>query len=143
MEEWIDPHFRDLGSSWRRVVSQYVIKAYSKWNFYSQMLKDMERVWCVSLQNFLYYSYFAVTLLCIVTYMSDCRRVFGLSIGFIDHFNTQLIITLNYSAIANFPTLQSTRAHAKSFPARTVFTNSCLVTAPTMAVRLRPALSPL
>jgi hypothetical protein len=40
---------------------------------------------------------------------------------------TQLIITLNYSAIANFHTLQITRAHTKSFPARSVFTNSCNV----------------
>jgi hypothetical protein len=27
------------------------------------------------------------------------RRSFGLDIGFIDHFNTQLVITLNYSTI--------------------------------------------
>jgi hypothetical protein len=39
--------------------------------------------------------------------MSDSRRGFGLGIGFIDHFNTQLVITL-YSAIANSHTLQIT-----------------------------------
>jgi hypothetical protein len=41
--------------------------------------------------------------------------------GLIDHFTTQLEITVNYSAIADF--------YAKSFPARSVFTGSCLVTA--------------
>jgi hypothetical protein len=54
---------------------------------------------------------------------------FGLEIGFTDQFNTQLITTLNYSAIANFPTLHFTRAHAKYFPTRSVFTSSCSVTA--------------
>jgi hypothetical protein len=48
---------------------------------------------------------------------------FGLDIGFIDHVNTQLIITLNYSAVADFHTLPN---HAKSFPGRSVFTSSCL-----------------
>jgi hypothetical protein len=51
---------------------------------------------------------------------------FGLDVGFIDHFNTQFVITLNYSAIANLHTLQN---HAKSFPVRGVFTSNCLVTA--------------
>jgi hypothetical protein len=69
-------------------------------------------------------------------YMSDSGWSFGLDIGFIDHFNTQLIITLNYSTIADFHTLPFTRAHAKSFPACSVFTRSCLVMAPTMAVPL-------
>jgi hypothetical protein len=47
--------------------------------------------------------------------MSDYRRCFGLGIGFIDHLhNLELqVITLNYIAIANFHTLQSTTAHAK------------------------------
>jgi hypothetical protein len=47
--------------------------------------------------------------------MSDYRWGFGLEIGFIDHFNTRLMTTLNYSAIADFHTLQITTAHAKSF----------------------------
>jgi hypothetical protein len=62
--------------------------------------------------------------------MSESRRGFGLDIGFIDHFNIQLVITLNYGAIPNFHTLLITRAYAKSFPARGIFTSSCLVTAP-------------
>jgi hypothetical protein len=41
-----------------------------------------------------------------VTCMSDSGRGFGLDVGFIDHFNTQLVITLNYSAIAGLHTLQ-------------------------------------
>jgi hypothetical protein len=41
--------------------------------------------------------------------------------------------TFNYSAIAYFHTLQVTTAPAKSFPAGSVFTSSCLVTAPTTA----------
>jgi hypothetical protein len=60
----------------------------------------------------------------------DSRRGFGLDIGLIDHFNAQLIITLNYNAIANFHILQFTRAHSKSFAAHSVFTSNCLVTAP-------------
>jgi hypothetical protein len=60
----------------------------------------------------------------------NSRRGFGLDIGFIDHFTTQLVITLNYSAIANFHTLKFARTNAKYFPARSVFTSSCLVTAP-------------
>jgi hypothetical protein len=61
--------------------------------------------------------------------MSDFRREFGFDIGFIDHFNTQLVITLNYSAITNLHTLQTTSAHVKSFPAYSVFSSGCLVTA--------------
>jgi hypothetical protein len=33
-------------------------------------------------------------------------RGFALDIGFIGHFSTQLVITLNYSAIDDFHTLQ-------------------------------------
>jgi ethanolamine utilization microcompartment shell protein EutS len=43
--------------------------------------------------------------------MRDFRRGFGLDIGFIDHFSTQLVITLNYSAIADLYTLQITVTH--------------------------------
>jgi hypothetical protein len=54
--------------------------------------------------------------------MSDSRRGFVLDIGFVDHFNIELVITLLH-------TLQITSAHAKSFPASSVLTSSCLVTA--------------
>jgi hypothetical protein len=37
----------------------------------------------------------------IVTCMCDYRRGFRLDIGFIDNFNTQPVIPLNYSAIAD------------------------------------------
>jgi hypothetical protein len=60
-----------------------------------------------------------------VTCMCDYRRCFGLDIGFINQFNTQLVITINYSAIVDFHTLPN---HAKSLQARNVFTSSCLVT---------------
>jgi hypothetical protein len=50
-----------------------------------------------------------------VTCMSDYRWGFGLEIGFIGHFNTRLVTTINYSAIADLHTLQITTAHAKSF----------------------------
>jgi hypothetical protein len=50
----------------------------------------------------------------IVTCMSDYRRGFGLEVVFIDHFNTEPVITLNYSAIANFHSFQITTAHAKT-----------------------------
>jgi hypothetical protein len=43
--------------------------------------------------------------------MSDSRRGFGLDIGHIDYFNTQLVIILNYSNIANLHTLQITVTH--------------------------------
>jgi hypothetical protein len=59
--------------------------------------------------------------------MSDCRRGFGLDTRFIDHFNTQLVITLSYSAIADLRTLKIT-ATPKSFPARSIFTGRFLVT---------------
>jgi hypothetical protein len=45
--------------------------------------------------------------------MSDSRPGFGLDIRFTDHFNAQLVITFNYSAIANLCNLKITRAHAK------------------------------
>jgi hypothetical protein len=38
--------------------------------------------------------------------ISDSRRGFGSDIGSIDHFNTQLVITLNYSVIVDLHTLQ-------------------------------------
>jgi hypothetical protein len=47
--------------------------------------------------------------------MSDYQRGFGLEVGFIDHFNTQPVITLNYSAVADFHTLQITTEHVKTF----------------------------
>jgi hypothetical protein len=59
----------------------------------------------------------------------DHRRSFGLNIGFIDHFKTQLVITLNCSSIANSHVLQFTRVHAQSFPDCGVFTRHFLVTA--------------
>jgi hypothetical protein len=74
----------------------------------------------------------------IVTCMSDSRRGFGLDVGFTDNFTTQLVITRNYSALADLHALQITTAHAKSFPTRSVFTSGCLVTAPTMAIPLLP-----
>jgi hypothetical protein len=60
-------------------------------------------------------------------YECDSGRGFGLETGFIDHFKTRLFTTLIYSAIANFHTLQFARGH--TFPARSVLTSSCLVTA--------------
>jgi hypothetical protein len=45
----------------------------------------------------------------IVTFMNDCRRSLGLVIIFIDYFTTELVTTLNYSAIADFHTLQITQ----------------------------------
>jgi hypothetical protein len=54
---------------------------------------------------------------------------FGLHIGFIHHFSSQLVITIKYSAIANLHNLQFTRAHAKSFPACSVFARRFLVMA--------------
>jgi hypothetical protein len=67
----------------------------------------------------------------------------GLHIGFIDHFNIQFVITLNYSAIANLHNLQITVTQAKTFPACSVFTSSWLVTALTMASPLLLNWSPL
>jgi hypothetical protein len=45
-----------------------------------------------------------------------CRGDYKRGFGSIDHFNTHLhLITLNYSAIANFHTLQIIRAHRQLF----------------------------
>jgi ethanolamine utilization microcompartment shell protein EutS len=38
--------------------------------------------------------------------MGDSWRGFGLDIGFIDRFSRQLVITINYNAIAYFQILQ-------------------------------------
>jgi hypothetical protein len=47
----------------------------------------------------------------------DCDSVlgFGLDIGFVDHFNTQLLITLNYTSIADFHTSQITTSPPNFF----------------------------
>jgi hypothetical protein len=58
-----------------------------------------------------------------VTCMSDSQQGFGLEIGFIDHFNTRLVTTLNYSTFTDLHTLRITREHTKSFPACNVFTS--------------------
>jgi hypothetical protein len=55
---------------------------------------------------------------------------FILDLGLTVNFNIQLVITLNYSAITNFHTSQITRAHPKSFPACSVFTNNVYSSAP-------------
>lgn len=47
--------------------------------------------------------------------MSDSRQNFGLEIVFIDHFNTQFVITLIYSAIVNFHALRITKAQLSLF----------------------------
>jgi hypothetical protein len=60
---------------------------------------------------------------------SDYRRGVGLDLGLIDHFNTHLVSAFNYNVI-KCHTLQFTKAHAKSFPGRSVFTSSCLVMIP-------------
>jgi hypothetical protein len=44
--------------------------------------------------------------------MSDYRRGFGLDVGFIDHFNPQLVIQFNFSANADFHTLHFTRVYS-------------------------------
>jgi hypothetical protein len=49
--------------------------------------------------------------------------------GSIDNFNTILVTTFDYSAIANFHTLQITKAHSKSSSARSVFISKYLVMA--------------
>jgi hypothetical protein len=55
--------------------------------------------------------------------MNDFRPGFGLDIGFIDHL--QVVTTNNYNTIAIFTVYKITL----SFPARNIFTSSCLVTA--------------
>jgi hypothetical protein len=76
--------------------------------------------------------------------MSDCKQGFGLDTGFIDHFNTQLVIPLNYSAIANFHTLNKSLVHTLSL---FKFAVSSLVVAwswlLTMAIPLLPGSSPV
>jgi hypothetical protein len=72
--------------------------------------------------------------------MSNYQWSFGLDIGFIYHFNTLLVITLNYSSIADLHTLPN---HAKSSPACRVFPSSCLVTASNNGYSSASRLSPL
>jgi hypothetical protein len=68
----------------------------------------------------------------IVMWQSDYRRGFGLEILFIDYFNTRLVTTLNYSAIADLHTLQNTKSAV--FPRRSPATvsNSGGSTAPAL-----------
>jgi hypothetical protein len=56
----------------------------------------------------------------IVTCMSDYKWSFGLDIGFIDHFNTQLVITLNYGAISNFHILHTRSLFQPTVPSLVV-----------------------
>jgi hypothetical protein len=51
----------------------------------------------------------------IVTILSDYRPGFGMKTELIDHIKTRLVTTLNYSAIANFHTLQITRTMQNPF----------------------------
>jgi hypothetical protein len=62
----------------------------------------------------MYYHNFGSSYL-VAMCMSDSRQGFGLDIGIVDHFNTQLIITLNYSVIADLHTLQITVTHTLVF----------------------------
>jgi hypothetical protein len=48
--------------------------------------------------------------------VSYYRRGFGLNVGLIDKFNTQLIITFNSNAIVNLHNLHITAPPAKHFP---------------------------
>jgi hypothetical protein len=59
-----------------------------------------------------------------------------LDIGFIDHFNPQLVITLNYSAIADLQTLQITVTHTHKYSQSV--TRRFLQRLLTMAVSLPP-----
>jgi hypothetical protein len=61
--------------------------------------------------------------------MCDYRQGFELDIGFIDHFNIQLVIALNYSDIVNFHNSQITIAPATRFPTCYVFPSRSLVMA--------------
>jgi hypothetical protein len=61
--------------------------------------------------------------------MRDYKWGFGFDIGLIGPFNTQLLITFNYSAIVNINTLQNIMPYAKSLPECNVFTSSCQVMA--------------
>lgn len=79
----------------------------------------------------------------IVTCMRDYRQGIELNFGFIDHFNSQIVITLNQSTIAKLHTLWITRAHSKSLPAYSVFTSSYLVKASNNCYAYAPGSSPL
>jgi hypothetical protein len=48
-------------------------------------------------------------------YHCDWKRGFVLEIGCTDHFNTRLVTTRNYSAIADLHISVITTAHAESF----------------------------
>jgi hypothetical protein len=63
----------------------------------------------------------------VVRCRGDYRCGVGLDIGFIDHLNTQLVTTSNYSAIAISTLYKS--PYAISSPACSVFTTLFLVTA--------------
>jgi hypothetical protein len=68
--------------------------------------------YCYGYLNFFLFLVYLMTLnqMNIVTFLGEYRRGSGSDIGFIGHFNTQLVITLNYTAIANSHTSQITTA---------------------------------
>jgi hypothetical protein len=65
-----------------------------------------------------------------------------LKIGFMGHFNTRLVTTLTYGAIADFITLQITTTHAV-LTVCYIFTSRALVTASKSAESSASALSSL
>jgi hypothetical protein len=66
--------------------------------------------------------------------MCDSRRGLQLEIGLIDHFNTRLVTTINYSANVNLYTLEIIAAHAKSFQSAAISTSRALVTGSTVCI---------
>jgi hypothetical protein len=75
-------------------------------------------------------------------YVCDYQRGFGFDIGFIDHFNTRLVTTLNYSAIADLHILKITRVHVKSISACSIFTSRFQATASNSGYPSASALTP-
>jgi hypothetical protein len=66
-------------------------------------------------EGFMKYAIEMVSDAMILWFWVTLKWGFGLEIGFIDHFNTWLVTTLNYSTITDLHNLQITTAHAKSF----------------------------
>jgi hypothetical protein len=83
--------------------------------------------------------------------MLDCRRVFGLVTRFIGHYNIQLVITLNYSVIADPHTLQQSVTRRFLVAASNMgysctswlksFLNRCFLTTELFLLQLSPLLT--
>jgi hypothetical protein len=106
--------YRNISAS---VLETVKVNMEKKNNFTRQSPSNLKQTTFFSHETIISRSKIYTSTQYIVICMSDSRQGSGLDIGFIDHFNTRLVITLNYRAIVNLHNSQITTAPVKLFPA--------------------------